>query len=117
MQGLLDLMKMGGSMMYLVLLLGVAGLVFGVVHLAAGRTWSLIVGALLVALCAGAGLLGTQMGMHLVNQALAGVAPEHRTALRAQGEYEAGLNWKFGALAAGVAALPLVAGEIRRRVA
>ena len=117
MQSVLELMKMGGSFMVLVLLLGVAGLVFGIVHLAEGRSWSLIVGLVLTLLTAGAGLVGTQLGLATVERALGGVAPAYQAQLRAQGEYEAGLSWKFGAIAAGVALLPLAAGEIRRRVA
>jgi hypothetical protein len=105
----------GGVFMHLILLVTVALLVFGVLHVILARKWSFIVTLILFALPPLLGAAGYAFGANMVEQALIGVSPEHREAMAAVGYAEAQLPLYFGLGAGGVGLVPLVIGEVRRR--
>jgi len=111
-----DSFREGGGFMYVVLALGMLALAAAILHLVFARTWSLVIGASLLVTPFVIGLIGTQAGLSKMREALQGVDPSQAAMLQAVGEQEAGVNWRFGAIASGAALLPFALGELRRRL-
>lgn len=112
---MLEYLARGGPFMYLILMLAVVLLVFGVLHVILARKWTLIVTLILFVLAPLAGVLGYLYGSSMVEAALAGVDPARRAELAAVGYAEARIALHFGLGVGGVGLVPLVIGEVRRR--
>lgn len=101
--------------MYLVLLFAVLGHAAAIVAIAlvaarVSRLGRRIAGGIALGLgvaTVAVGYVGWQHGLHMTDEALAGVDPQMHEALRAQGEKEAGHNLTFGLYAC---ALPILVG-------
>lgn len=115
MESIAQAIMRGGPFMYLILLVTMALLVFGVLHAILARKWSFIVTLILFALPPLLGAAGYAYGTSMVDRVLVGISPEQREAIALVGYAEARLPLYFGLGAGGVGLVPLVIGEARRR--
>jgi hypothetical protein len=105
----------GGMFGFLVLYLSPVAPGLGITHAVAARRWSFYVGLIAAVLPALIGGLGAITGYMRISDALPGVDPRYKAEVWEVGIAEACLPLKVGLLALGVAVVPLVIGEIRRR--
>jgi hypothetical protein len=104
----------GGFMMWIVLIAGLNGVGFAVIHAIVAQKWSLMVSAGLVIATLGAGAAGTGLGRSRVEAAIAMVDPSQRALLEEVGYREASHPVQFGGGLAVLPAILIVVGELRR---
>jgi hypothetical protein len=112
------IMREGGWTMWVIITLLPAALALSILHAAVARAWSGMVAVGVVALVLLVGGFGTMHGRTLTEQAIGGIEDRGdgmKAEIMAQGYREASRPFQFALGVAGLCAIPLVVGQIRKR--
>ena len=106
--------EQGGFWMWPILVVGLGTLGVAIAHAVSALRETWIAGICLVGVLVLLGLVGTIHGIVTTFNAVAAVAPEHKTAILARGIDESSHNGWLAGILAGLALGPFIAGEVRR---